>query len=177
MIKKTALFVLCVMLLQNIATAKDTVKFTFPNEGWHSVVSPDGIKSKKCFVPANQTSENYTEMLTLIQKPSKVSDMSASAVLHRQLGKDRTNYRDIIPEYVLRDLNNGIVTWCSRNNNICAVERAFQGESGVILAIYTNRAPHYSQNMFGQWINNLGRLEVYNPQESNAEKNSSLIEL
>lgn len=166
MIKKFILFVLSALLVQNIVLAKDTVTFTFPNEGWHKVASPDGVASKVCYVPQNQSSENYSEMVTFMQKAAKNSDLSPSVIMIKQLGKDRNNYYDIIPEYVVQDQENTIVTWCSKAKNTCVIERAFRGQSGIVLAIYTNKAPHYSQNIFGQWVNNLGRMEIYNPSDN-----------
>ena len=177
MIKKIALFLIGLLVVQTACWAKDTLNFTFPNEGWHRVVSPDGVASKVCYVPYNQSSTSYTEMLTFIEKNMKHVDMSPAAILHRQLGKDKNNYKDIYPEYVVQDAENAIVTWCSKTFNTCAVERAFRGKQGIVLVIYTNKAPHYSQNMFGQWVNNLGRIEVYDPEKTTENQKVNLIEL
>lgn len=166
MIKKIALFVLSVLLIQNIVWAKDVITFTFPNEGWHRVASPDGVASKVCYVPSGQTSDSYSEMVTFMQKASRNIDISASAIMTKQLGKDRNNFYDIVPEYVISEPDNTIVTWCSKARNTCVIERAFRGQTGVVLAVYTNKSPHYSQNIFGQWINNLGRMEIYNPSDN-----------
>ena len=63
MIKNFFLTVLSLLLIQNFCFAKDTIQFNFPNEGWHKIESPDGIAGKKCYIPYNQTPENYTEVL------------------------------------------------------------------------------------------------------------------
>ena len=46
--------------------------------------------------------------------------------------------------------------------NTCAVQRAFQGNEGIIIVTYQNRMPHYSQNMFGQWSNILSHVRLFN---------------
>ena len=92
MMKKVLYLLLTGFLLQNVCFANDVLKFDFPNEGWHKVASPDGIESKKCFVPVNQTAENYTEMLTFMQKSVKNKDISPIVILQKQLGKDKINY-------------------------------------------------------------------------------------
>ena len=61
--KKIIIALISVFLMQNITLASEVIQFDFPNAGWHQVQSPDGVASKKCFVPVNQTSDNYTEML------------------------------------------------------------------------------------------------------------------
>ena len=159
--RKIFIVLLGVLLLQINAFAKDKLQFDFPNDGWHSVASPDGVQSKKCFVPYNQTADNYTEMLIFAEKVLKNKDISAMAVLQRQLGKDRNNFIDISPQYISKDFDDAMVTWCSKFKNTCVVERAFKGNQGVIIAIYINKAPHYSQNMFGQWSNILEKVKVY----------------
>lgn len=171
--KKIFMFLLSVILLQNMCFAKDVIQFDFPNDGWHKVVSPDGIESKKCYVPANQSSENYTEMLIFYEKTLKNKGISPMVMLHKQLGKDRNNYIDIEPEYIVRNIDNAMVTWCSQYKNTCAVERAFNGNNGIIFATYINKMPHYSQNMFGQWSNILNNVQLYN----NEKTSKSIIEL
>jgi len=172
--KKFLLLLFVFFIMEGICLAKDTVKFEFPNEGWHNVESPDRAAYKKCYVPVNQTNQNYTEMLILSERILKNPDLSPMVILNKQLGKDRLNYKDIVPEYMSQDTENPMVAWCSRVNNTCAVERAFKGENGIILAIYINKMPHYSQNMFGQWSNILNQIKVYNPE---SDDNSNLIDL
>lgn len=174
--KKILFIVFSMFLLQNTCFAKDTIEFSFPNEGWHKVASPDGVESKRCYVPYNQTGENYTEMLIFSQRVLKNTGLSAATILHKQLGKDKNNFIDIKPEYVFQNINDSTVVWCSKLKNTCAVERAFQAPQGVVLAIYINKMPHYSQNMFGQWTNILNKVKVYEPQE-NKETPKNLIEL
>ncbi len=174
--KKIFISILSILFLQSLAMAKDTLQFDFPNEGWHKVSSPDGIESKKCYVPYNQSSDNYTEMLIFSERVLKNQGLSPMVMLHKQLGKDRNNYPDIVPEYIVRDFDNAMVTWCSKMKNTCAVERAFQGKEGIIFAIYQNKAPHYSQNMFGQWSNILSKVKVYDPEVDGASA-KNLIEL
>ena len=66
--KKIIIGLLSVFIIQNVAFSKEVIQFDFPNAGWHQVVSPDGNLNKKCFVPVNQTSDNYTEMLVFNKK-------------------------------------------------------------------------------------------------------------
>ena len=174
--KKIFLSVAVIILIQGICFAKDMIQFDFPNDGWHKVSSPDGVESKKCYIPYSQTADNYTEMLIFFEKTLKTTGLTPMVMLHKQLGKDKNNYADIIPEYIVQDIDNSMVTWCSELKNTCAITRAFQGSEGVIFATYLNKAPHYSQNMFGQWSNILSRVKVYTP---SAEQNSpsNIIEL
>ncbi len=158
--KKIIIILTALFLTQINVSAKDSLIFDFPNEGWHKVMSPDGVASKKCYVPYNQTGENYTEMLVLSEKILKNNDISALSMLHRQLGKDKNNYPDIMPEYVFQDMNDAMITWCSRVKNTCTVQRAFQGPQGIIFASYINKMPHYSQNIFGQWSNILMNIKA-----------------
>ncbi len=174
--KKFFPVVLSLLLIKSFCFAKDTIQFDFPNKGWHQVASPDGIESKKCFVPHNQTAQNYTEMLIFSERILKNKDLSPRVMIHKQLGKDRTNYLDIEPEYIKHTFDEAIVAWCSEIKNTCAVERAFQGTDGVIFAIYINKAPHYSQNMFAQWSNILGSAKIYE-QEDGKPIPDNLIEL
>ncbi len=164
--KKILLLFLSILIIQTCVFAKDKLLFDFPNDGWHMITSPDGVTSKKCFVPYNQTADNYTEMLIFNEKVLKNKEISAMAVLQKQLGKDRNNFIDIAPKYISRDFDDAMVTWCSKFKNTCVVERAFKGNQGVVLAIYINKAPHYSQNMFGQWSNILYHVKVYDGSEN-----------
>ena len=173
--KKLSLIFFIFLLFQNICFAKDILKFEFPNAGWHKIDSPDGVKSKKCFVPVNQTAQNYNEMVILSERIIKNEGINAMIMLQRQLGKDRNNYRDIVPQFIVQNENNTMVTWCSRLKNTCVVERAFKGNEGIVIAIYMNKMPHYSQNMFGQWSNILGSIEIYDKTSGNDANN--LIEL
>ena len=150
--------------MQNLCFARDIVEFNFPNEGWHQVASPDGLETKKCFVPHNQTSENYTEMLVFYERVLKNMGITPMSIMHKQLGKDRTNYIDIEPEYIKQDYDDAMLTWCSKMKSTCVVQRAFQGKEGVIIVSYINKMPHYSQNMFGQWSNILSTVKLHNPQ-------------
>ncbi len=174
--KKIAVLLLGLFLFQSICFAKDTIEFNFPNEGWHKVASPDGVQTKQCFVPFNQSSENYTEMLVFSERTLKNKDITSMSIIHKQLGKDRTNYPDIVPEYIKQNIDDAMVTWCSQLKNTCSVERAFKGNDGVILLFYINKMPHYSQNMFGQWSNILNTAKLYNPADKTAE-HKNLIEL
>ena len=167
--KKLIIALLSIFLMQNITLAKEIVEFEFPNAGWHQVQSPDGILTKKCFVPVNQTSENYNEMLIFNKKVLKNKGITPMVILHKQLGKDRLNYLDIEPEYIINDLDNAMVTWCSKSKNTCTVQRAFQGNEGIIIVTYKNQMPHYSQNMFGQWSNILSTIKSYNPNEDSGK--------
>lgn len=174
--KKLFLSILSLFMLQNFCFAKDIIQFDFPNEGWHKVESPDKRTTKKCYVPAGQTAENYTEMIVFSERVLKTQGLTALTLLHKQLGKDKNNYLDIAPEYVYADADNAMFIWCSQLRNTCAVNRAFKGKEGVIFATYLNRAPHYSQNMFGQWSNILSLVKVYEPQEGQARP-TNLIDL
>ena len=165
--KKILLSVLALFMMQNLCFARDMVEFNFPNEGWHQVDSPDGVKTKKCFVPYNQTSEKYTEMIVFYERVLKNKGITAMSIMHKQLGKDRTNYIDIEPEYIKQDFDDAMLTWCSRLKGTCVVQRAFQGNEGVILVQYINKMPHYSQNMFGQWSNILSTVKLHNPTQIN----------
>ncbi len=175
--KKFFLCLKSLFLFQGISIAKDKIQFDFPNEGWHKVASPDGVESKKCFVPYNQSAENYTEMLILNERVLKTQGITPGVIMQKQLGKDKNNYRDIIPEYISRDLNNTMVTWCSQIKNTCTVQRAFQGSEGIIIASYINKAPHYSQNLFGQWPNIISNIKVYTPSSGNEKTPNNVIEL
>lgn len=174
--KKIFISLLSVLLLQTVCFAKDILQFDFPNDGWHKVSSPDSVASKKCYVPYNQSAESYTEMLVFQEKVIKTLDLSALAILDKQLGKDRNNYLDIYPEYVKRDFDDSMVTFCSKIRNTCVVERAFKGNNGIVLVSYINKAPHYSQNIFGQWTNILSKIKVYEPKSGEKTPNN-LIEL
>ncbi|MBQ3642903.1 hypothetical protein II906_13410 [bacterium] len=171
--KKIILFLFAALLIQNICIAKDKLEFAFPNDGWHKVASPDGIEAKKCYVPYNQSSENYTEMLIFVEKKSVTNP---AAIMQKQLGKDMLNYNDIIPEYVRASYDDAMATWCSRAKNTCAIHRTFFGKDGIIIATYINKMPHYSQNMFGQWSNILNGISLYNS-EITSEIKKSIIEL
>lgn len=175
--KKVFLLFLCLILIQNLSFAKDVIQFDFPNAGWHNVASPDNVTSKKCFVPQNQTAEKYTEMLVFYQRVLKNKGISPMIILHKQLGKDKNNYPDIIPEYVNSNHEDSMVVWCSKQRNTCAITRAFQGENGVIVVQYINKAPHYSQNMFGQWSNILSSIELFKPAENDVIPKKRIIEL
>jgi len=176
-VKKLLLSLFCLFLIQNLSFAKDMVQFDFPNAGWHKVASPDGVEAKKCYVPHNQTTEVHTEMLVFYERVLKNKGISPMVILHKQLGKDRLNYIDIEPEYITQNLEDAMVTWCSRTKNTCAVTRAFQGDNGVIVVQYLNKAPHYSQNMFGQWSNILSTVELHKPTENQVTSPKRLIEL
>lgn len=174
--KKLLLLMLSLSLIQNYCFAKDILQFDFPNDGWHKIESPDNQTSKKCYVPYGQTAENYTEMIIFSERILKTQGLTAFTMLHKQLGKDKNNYMDIVPEYVLTDADNAMITWCSGMRNTCAVSRAFKGNEGVIFATYYNKAPHYSQNMFGQWTNILSHVKVYDPKLNTTTPNN-LIDL
>lgn len=176
-VKKILSVLFCFFVIQNISFAGDKLQFDFPNAGWHKVASPDGVANKKCYVPYEQTTEKYNEMLVFQQKNLKNKDISPMVILHKQLGKDRLNYSDIVPEYIVRDFDNAMVTWCSRNHNTCAITRAFNGNNGVVIVQYINKAPHYSQNMFGQWSNILNKVELYSTSENNVTDTKRIIEL
>lgn len=175
--KKIFLLILSVLFIQNICLAKDTIQFDFPNSGWHKVTSPDGIETKKCFVPYNQSIDNYTEMLIFTEKTVKTAGISPMVILHKQIGKYKNNYSDIFPQYVKQDMDDAIVTWCSKQKEICSIERAFQGNEGIIIATYLNKMPHYSQNIFTNWVNIIGSVKLYKPDSKTKTTPSNLIEL
>lgn len=160
--KKLILIILGLFVLQSMCFAKDIIEFDFPNEGWHKVQSPDKIETKKCYVPYNQTSENYTEMLIFQERALKNKDIGAMIILHKQLGKDRTNYFDILPQYVKQDMDDAMYTWCSEAKKTCSITRAFKADEGVVLVTYLNKMPHYSQNIFTNWMNIVGSVKLYN---------------
>ncbi len=172
--KKIFLTFLSLLLIQGLSFAKDTIQFEFPNQGWHKIQSPDGVEAKKCYVPYNQSAQNYTEMLIFYERVLKNTDISPIVILQKQLGKDKNNYPDIYPEYIKREMDNAMTAWCSKAKNTCSIQRAFQGKEGVIITTYINKAPHYSQNIFSQWSNILGHIKIYDPQ---TDKNTNLIEL
>lgn len=172
------LLILSMMLVfQGVSFSAEYIQFDFPNEGWHSVASPDGVASKKCYVPSGQSSENFNEMLIFFSKKLKNTELSAMAMLQKQLGKDKNNYMDIIPEYIVRDIDNSMITWCSKMKNTCNITRAFQGNDGIVFATYLNKAPHYSQNMFGQWSNILSKVKVYNKEQEDSQLPHNVIAL
>ena len=174
--KKIVLTILSLFVLQNICLAKDIIEFDFPNEGWHKVQSPDKIESKHCYVPYNQTAENFTEMLIFQERALKNKDIGAMIILHKQLGKDRTNYLDILPEYVKQNMDDAMYTWCSESKKTCAITRAFKASEGVVLVTYLNKMPHYSQNIFTNWMNIVGMVKPYNKTEGKTSK-VNLIQL
>ncbi len=174
---KKLILILSLLFIANTVMAKDYIEFNFPNDGWHKVLSPDGVEAKKCFVPSSQTAENYNEMLIFQERILKNKDITAMTILHKQLGKDRTNYPDIIPEYMKNDVDDSMITWCSQMKNTCAVERAFKGNEGVIIISYINKMPHYSQNMFGQWSNILSTVKLYTPEDTSNTMPDNTIEL
>ncbi len=159
----------------NYCQAKDTIQFTFPEGGWHKVLSPDKQENKKCYVPYNQTSDNYRQMLIFYERTLQNTDITASAILQKQLGKDRNNYKDIIPKYITQDSNDTMVTWCSKIANTCTIKRAFQGNDGIIIVTFINRTPHYSQNMFGRWSNILSTIKITN--KNSSDNNMEIIQL
>ena len=173
---KLVISLIGLFILQTNCFAKDVLQFDFPNEGWHQVASQDKKSTKKCYVPHGQTEENYTEMLVFSERILKTQGFTALTLLHKQLGKDKNNYLDITPEYVYADIDNSMVVWCSKLRNTCAVTRAFKGKEGVVFATYLNKAPHYSQNMFGQWSNILSNIKIYEPQQGQAQP-TNLIDL
>ena len=172
--KNLLLSLLSLLVLQNICFARDIIEFNFTNDGWHQVSSPDGVETKKCFVPHNQTSENYTEMLVFYERVLQNKDIAAMSIMHKQLGKDRTNFVDIEPEYIKQDFDDAMLTWCSKLKGTCVVQRAFHGNDGVIIVSYINKMPHYSQNMFGQWSNILSTIKLYNPQKPDGLKANTI---
>ena len=169
--KKILTILISFVLIEQISIAKDILLFDFPNEGWHRVESPDGIKTKKCYIPVNQTTENYNEMLVFSEKIIKNEGINAMVLMHKQLGKDHNNYPDILPQYIVKDENNAMAAWCSKLKNICEVKRTFQGKEGIIFVDYINKMPHYSQNILGQWSNILGRIEIYDKLSEKETKN------
>ena len=175
--KKILLVIFSFFIIQNISMANDYVQFNFPNDGWIEVESPDGVSTKRCYIPYSQNPQNYTEMLIFQEKLIKNKGVSPMIVLHKQLGKDRINYQDITPEYIRPDSEDAMVTWCSEGKNTCALKRAFQGKEGIIMVTYINRMPHYSQNMFGQWSNILNAVKLYEVEDYTKELPKNVIEL
>ena len=174
--KKLLLIILSLFLIQNLVFAKDVLQFKFPNEGWHKVDSPDKVQSKKCYVPYNQSSENYTEMFIFSERVLQNKALSPMAILQKQLGKDKNNYLDVMPRYIKQDIDDAMVYWCSESKTTCAIERAFQGKEGVILVIYKNKMPHYSQNLLTNQVNIVGSVKTYSP-NSSQNTSDNLIEL
>lgn len=174
--KKITVLLFSLFLIQGLCFAKDILQFDFPNEGWHKVESPDKVQAKKCFVPYNQTNQNYTEMITFYERTVKNPGITAMTLLQKQLGKDKNNYKDIYPQYIKQDFNDSMVVWCSQKNSICTIHRAFQGNEGIIIATYTNKMPHYSQNILTNNVNILGSIKVFD-KSSSEKKPTNLIEL
>ena len=73
--------------------AKDILQFDFPTSGWHKVESKDGVQSKKCYVPQNQSADNFTEMMIFTEKTVKTAGITPLTLLQKQLGKDKNNYK------------------------------------------------------------------------------------
>ena len=73
-------------------------------------------------------------------------------------------------------MDDAIATWCSKLYSTCSISRAFQGNQGIVLVTYINKMPHYSQNIFTNWVNILGSVKLYTPDNSQ-EKPLNLIEL
>ncbi|MBQ4123107.1 hypothetical protein IJD44_05225 [bacterium] len=173
--KKFVLLLVSVFLIQGASFAKDILQFDFPDKGWHQVESPDKSKYKKCYVPYNQTAQNYTEMLIFYERIVKTPGITAMTLLQKQLGKDKLNYTDIYPEYIKQDFDNSMAIWCSQKHSICTVQRAFQGKKGVVIATYINKMPHYSQNIMTNKVNILGSVKVYD--ETTKDNATNLIQL
>ena len=174
--KKTVLLLVSLFILQGLCFAKDILQFDFPNEGWHKVPSKDGVEAKKCYVPANQTADNYTEMMIFTEKAVKTQGITPLTLLQKQLGKDKNNYKDIYPEYIKQDFNNAMAIWCSEKHGVCTVQRAFQGDEGIILVSYINKMPHYSQNILTNKVNIVGSIKVYK-KDTQTTSNKNLIRL
>ena len=174
--KKIVLLLISLFIMQSLCFAKDILQFDFPDAGWHKVPSPDNSEYKKCYVPVNQTNENYTEMIIFTEKIVKTPGITALTLLQKQLGKDKNNYKDAYPEYIKQDFNNAMALWCSERHGICTLQRALQGDEGVILITYINKMPHYSQNIITNKVNILGSVKVFDKTQSTAGY-SNLIRL
>ena len=174
--KKFLLSLMSILIIQSNCMAKDILQFDFPDAGWHKVASPDGIEYKKCYIPQNQTEQNYTEMFVFMEKNIKTPGISPMTILQKQLGKDRNNYKDIFPEYIKQNFDNAMAIWCSEQRSTCAIERAFQGNEGIILVTYINKMPHYSSNIITNKVNIVGSVKLYNNQNTEP-KPKNLIEL
>lgn len=175
--KKILLLFLCFFMFEGICFSKDILQFDFPTQGWHKVESPDKLKSKHCYVPQNQTAENYTEMFVFYERIIKTPGITAMTLLQKQLGKDKNNYKDIYPEYIKQDFDDAMALWCSELHSVCTIQRAFQGKDGVIIATYINKMPHYSQNIITNKVNILGSVKVYNNTQPADTKPLNLIQL
>lgn len=173
--KKLIIFIAGLFILQGTCQAKDILQFDFPNDGWHRVESPDKVQAKKCYVPQNQTTENYQEMIVFYERPISSAGITAMTLLQKQLGKDKNNYRDIYPEYIKQDFDNAMAIWCSQQKGVCTIQRAFTGKEGIIIVSYINKMPHYSQNIITNKVNIIGSVKVYD--ESASPKATNLIEL
>lgn len=167
--KKTVLLLVSLFLLQGLSFAKDILQFDFPSAGWHKVPSSDGVEAKKCYVPANQTADNYTEMMIFTEKLVKTQGITPLTLLQKQLGKDKNNYKDIYPEYIKQDFDNAMAIWCSAKHGVCTVQRAFQGDEGIILISYINKMPHYSDNIITNKVNIVGNIKLYNKDNSTSK--------
>lgn len=174
--KKIIILLISIFMMQGLCYAKDILQFDFPSPGWHRVESPDKVQSKKCYVPQNQTADNYTEMFIFYERTVKTPGITAMTLLQKQLGKDKNNYKDIYPEYIKQDYDNSMALWCSESSAVCTIQRAFQGKEGIIIATYINKMPHYSQNIITNKVNILGSVKIYDNNESE-QKPSNLIEL
>ena len=170
--KKIVLLLVSLFILQGLCFAKDILQFDFPNEGWHKVPSKDNIESKKCYVPANQTADNYTEMIIFNEKSVKHQGITPLTLLQKQLGKDKNNYRDILPEYIKQDYDNAMAIWCSARFGICTIQRAFQGNEGVVLVSYINKMPHYSHNIITNKVNIIGSVKLFDKEKQNDNQNN-----
>ncbi len=174
--KKFILLIISIFMLQNSCLAKDMLQFDFPDQGWHKVESPDGVQSKKCYVPLNQTAQSYTEMFVFYERTIKNPGITAITILQKQLGKDKNNYKDIHHQYIKQDFDDAMAIGCSKLNSTCTIHRAFKGNEGIVMATYINKMPHYSQNLLTNKVNILGSVKLYDKANSQTAP-SNLIQL
>ena len=101
--KKFILTILSLFVMQNICFAKDIIEFDFPNDGWHKVQSPDKVASKHCYVPYNQTEENFTETNEIIfpspDEPAKYLKLTSSEPAVLQIKRTLSKENERVLEY------------------------------------------------------------------------------
>ena len=156
--KKAAAVFFFLMLCCLRCAAKDVLQFSFPDAGWHTAGCPSDFSDSRCYAPLNQTAADFREMYIFTAYPAENPLETAEK---KQIFHDSFKYKDITIHYVYKNPEDIMFLWCSKFNNTCAVNRIFKGRENIISALYLNRAPHYSQNMFGRQTNILAGVRVY----------------
>jgi len=163
--KKAAAVFFVLMLCCLRCAAKDALLFSFPDAGQHKTECPSDFPESRCFAPLNQTGADFREMYIFSLYPAEISLETAEK---KQIFHDSFKYKDITIEYAYKTPEDIMFLWCSKLNNTCAVNRIFKGRENIISALYLNRAPHYSQNMFGRQTNILAEVRIYDKTEPKA---------